>query len=252
LGSLFEGVYFFYGDAMLKAILFDFVQTLGSAADGYKSAEKNSQKKLFKKLGIENWDKYLNLYRDERKKNFLKSDFSRKNVWEALSNYYRKPADNEFFNTLENEYWEIVQKSMKLFPESLDVLGKLKGKYKLGMVCNSQKDGATRALDNDEYRKLENMFDAIVIAGEGDIPAKPDPKPFKIVMEKLNIKPEEAVFVGDDVRVDIEGSKNLGITPVWLKHYSVERNWIEPSFKVIKIIRLDELLEIERLLENSL
>ena len=36
---------------------------------------------------------------------------------------------NDFLDSLETEYWEIVQKSMKLFPETLSVLENLKKKY---------------------------------------------------------------------------------------------------------------------------
>ncbi len=236
---------------MLKAIIFDFVQTLGTAADGYRDAEKNSQKKLFEKIGRPCWDEYIELYRNERKEHFLRSDFSRKNVWISLCSHFKAEPDNDFLNRLEDEYWEIVKESMRLFPESLEVLGALKKRYKLGMVSNSQKDGSTKALDNDEYKKLEKLFDVIIIAGEGDIPAKPDPAPFSMVLSGLGVGAGESVFVGDDLRIDIEGSRNAGITPVWLKHYSVERNWPEPSFDVVQIKKLQELLEIEKLLKKT-
>ena len=57
---------------MIKAIVFDFVQTLGTASDGYKAAEKKAQKKLFEKIGINSscWDEYIDLYRKERKEHF--------------------------------------------------------------------------------------------------------------------------------------------------------------------------------------
>lgn len=231
---------------MIKAIVFDFVQTLGDAAEGYKDAEKSSQKKLYDKLGLDSWDKYMDLYREERKQHFLRSDFSRKNVWIKMCGHFNVPLDNKFLDQLEYEYWEIVKNAMKLFPEAYDVISKLKGKYKLGMVSNSQKDGSTKALENEEYKKLEKLFDAIVISGIGDIPAKPDPTPFKMVLEKLGVEPSDAIFVGDDFRVDIEGSKKVGMTPVWLKHYSVERNWPEAAFKVIEITNLEEVLDIEK------
>lgn len=238
---------------MIKALVFDFVQTLGSAADGYKTAEKKSQKNLFERIGTIgiSWDKYIEDYRKERKEHFMRSDFSRKNVWIKLCVKYKAPVDEGFLIQLEDEYWKIVGSSMHLFPEALSVLEKLKTKYKLGMVSNSQKDGSTKALDNEEYRKLEVLFDAIVIAGEEDIPAKPDPLPFRIMLEKLGVTGKEAVFVGDDMRIDIEGSKNAGLIPVWLKHYSVERNWPEPSFQVPEINRLEALLELDNILKYT-
>ena len=166
----------------IKAIIFDFVQTLGSAAEGYKAAEANSQKKLFEKLELADWERYKEIYRKERKEHFLRSDFSRKNVWLKLCSVYKKEADNDFLDILENEYWDIVQKSMKLFPETLSVLGELKKKYKLGMITNSQKDGSTRALDSDEYNKMIRYFDHIIISAEGDIPAKPHIRPFEMML----------------------------------------------------------------------
>jgi len=241
---------------MIKAIVFDFVQTLGTAADGYKTAEKKSQKELFERIGTIgtigiSWDEYIEDYRKERKEHFLRSDFSRKNVWIKLCSKYKASVDEGFLMQLEDEYWKIVANSMRLFPEAVSVLEKLKTKYKLGMVSNSQKDGSTKALDNEEYGKLEVLFDAIVIAGEGDIPAKPDPAPFRIILEELGVKGEEAVFVGDDMRIDIEGSKNAGLIPLWLKHYSVERNWPVPSFPVPEINRLEGLLELDNILKYT-
>ncbi|MDX9800673.1 MAG: HAD family hydrolase [Spirochaetia bacterium] len=236
---------------MIKAIVFDFVQTLGTASDGYKAAEKKAQKKLFEKIGINSscWDEYIDLYRKERKEHFERSDFSRKNVWLKLCSSFDAPVDLNFLMQLEDEYWETVRKSMRLFPETLTVLKKLKENHKLGMVSNSQKDGSTKALDNSEYRKLELLFDAIVIAGEKGIPAKPDPLPFNLIIEKLGVKKDETVFVGDDLRVDIEGSKNAGLVPVWLKHYSVERNWPLASFPVPVIKQLDDLYKLDNILK---
>lgn len=236
---------------MVKAVIFDFMQTLGCAADGYKHAEKNSQKKLFEKLELHCWDEYMELYRDERKNHFLRSDFSRKNVWVRLCSHYKEDPDPEFLSQLEEEYWEIVKNSLKLFPETVETLEQLKKKYRLGLVSNSQKDGTTKALDNDKYRKVEKYFDAVVIAGEDGIPAKPDPLPFRMVLDKLCVRPEEAVYVGDDYRIDIEGSKGAGMIPVWLKHYSVERNWPVPAFRVAEITTLNELIEMDKLIKKA-
>ena len=137
---------------------------------------------------------------------------------------------------------------MKLFPETLAVLSELKKNYLLGMITNSQKDGSTRALDSDEYNKMAEYFDYIIISAEGDIPAKPHPKPFKMMLEKLDVKAGEALFVGDDLRVDIEGSINAGMKAVWLKHYSVKRNWPESGFNVPAIDNLEKLFDIDKLI----
>jgi FMN phosphatase YigB (HAD superfamily) len=40
---------------------------------------------------------------------------------------------------------------------------------------------------------------------------KPHPDVFKYVLHKLNVQPEEALFIGDSVEVDYKGAENIGI-----------------------------------------
>lgn len=230
---------------MIKALIFDFVQTLGDAASGYKRGEKNSQKKLMAELGITESEEFLENYRKIRKKHFLASDFSRKNQWLELEALYGKKTGVGFLNRLEDEYWAFVQDAMKLFPEVEEVLDSYRGRYRLGVICNSQKDGVSRALESPEFDRAVKFFDHVILSGENGIPAKPDPAPFKMMLEKLDVTPEEAVFIGDDYRVDIEGAVNAGIAPVWLKHYLVERNWPENSLNVPVITDLRQLSDLE-------
>jgi len=41
--------------------------------------------------------------------------------------------------------------------------------------------------------------------------SKPHPDIFKYALRKLKVRPEEAMFVGDDVKVDYKGAKNVGM-----------------------------------------
>lgn len=40
---------------------------------------------------------------------------------------------------------------------------------------------------------------------------KPDPKPFLVALERLKLKPEQVLYVGDRVKTDIEGAKAVGM-----------------------------------------
>lgn len=40
---------------------------------------------------------------------------------------------------------------------------------------------------------------------------KPHPDTFKYALRKLNVRPEEAVFVGEDVEADCKGAENIGM-----------------------------------------
>jgi putative hydrolase of the HAD superfamily len=91
------------------------------------------------------------------------------------------------------------------------------------------------------FPEVSAYFAALIIAGEDDVPAKPDTRAFKGCLEKLQIRPSEAVYVGDDWRNDICGAQDAGLHPVWLKHHAVQRNYPEVACDVPVISSLHEL-----------
>jgi FMN phosphatase YigB (HAD superfamily) len=52
---------------MLRAVLFDFGQTLVNSADGFRAAEKKAQARIFRHLRITSWERFLANYRRIRK-----------------------------------------------------------------------------------------------------------------------------------------------------------------------------------------
>ena len=63
----------------------------------------------------------------------------------------------------------------------------------------------------------------------------------------MGVAPSEAVYVGDDWRIDVCGSRDAGLNPVWIKHESVKRHWPEVEPDVPVITRLDQLHQLELL-----
>ena len=51
--------------------------------------------------------------------------------------------------------------------------------------------------------------------------------------------------MGDDYRIDICGARDAGLYPVWLKHYSVRRNWPQVQTSVPVITSLNQLLDLD-------
>lgn len=47
--------------------------------------------------------------------------------------------------------------------------------------------------------------------------AKPDPAIFLAACEALNVAPSEAVYVGDDLHLDVAGAQQAGLRAVWLR-----------------------------------
>ena len=87
----------------------------------------------------------------------------------------------------------------------LDLIRKLRGRYKLAILSNSPPD-LTRWLVDWEMRDL---FEVVFCSGdEGMI--KPDPAAFKLMLERLGVEPGEAVFI-DDTPEHVEAARKLGI-----------------------------------------
>ncbi len=233
---------------MIKAVLFDFGQTLVDSATGFRTAEKEAQARIFSDLSLTSWDTFLSNYRRIRKEFHAKSLFSRKSIWEEVYFYYCLAPDLTRLETWENRYWETVKAHTTLFPESGPVLEILNSRYKLALITNTQGQQTGKTHRISQFSNLERFFKVIIVAGEGEVPPKPDRGPFRLCLERLDVIPDEAVYVGDDWRIDICGAKDVGLQPIWLQHHSVNRNWPAVETSVPIITSLEQLLDLEHVL----
>jgi putative hydrolase of the HAD superfamily len=87
----------------------------------------------------------------------------------------------------------------------LDLIRKLRGRYKLAILSNSPPDLSRWLAD----WQMRDLFDVVFCSGdEGRI--KPDPAAFKLTLERLGVEPGEAVFI-DDTPEHVEAARKLGI-----------------------------------------
>lgn len=234
---------------MIKAILFDFGQTLVDAADGFRAAEKAAQAKLFANMSLTLHEDFMANYRRFRKEFHDRSNFSRISLWREVYFYYCMKFDDRLFETWETEYWETVKAKTIVFPETIDVLKRLSSTYQLGLISNTQGQRRTGTHRLSQFPELEKYFKVIIIAGEDGISPKPDGQPFHLCLKELDVNPEAAVYVGDDYRIDVCGSLEAGLHAVWIQHYSVNRTWPDISTSVPIITRLDQLLDVENMVD---
>ena len=230
---------------MIKAVIFDFGQTLVNSADGFRTAEKQAQDKLFKILGLTIREDFMKIYRRLRKEFHGRSDFSRYSLWREVLYYYCLAPEAGQLERWETEYWETVKTCTTLFPEAEEVLEYLNAHYKVALITNTQGQKTEGTHRISLFPELERFFEVIVVAGEDGIPPKPHPEPFCRCLAKLKITAGQAVYVGDDYRIDICGARDSGLHPVWLKHHSVQRNWPKVQTTVPVITSLKPLLDLD-------
>ena len=93
------------------------------------------------------------------------------------------------------------------YDDVLPGLLRLKGKVKIGTVSNGNAD--LQAIG------LAHHFAVSVAAHQLGL-AKPDPAIFLAACEQLEVAPHEAVYVGDDVLLDVRAAQQAGLRAVWL------------------------------------
>jgi putative hydrolase of the HAD superfamily len=234
---------------MIKAILFDWGQTLVDSARGFRSAEKQAQDRIYRDLAITDRDAFMQRYRSIRRECHKQSKLSRVTIWREVYWYYCREAETDKLEQWEVDYWQTVKACTRVFPEAVSVLRPLARQYRLALISNTQAQAGAQAHRIDAFPELARCFEVVIIAGENDLPPKPDARAFELCLERLQIAPHEAVYVGDDWQNDICGASKVGIHPVWLKHHSVKRNYPEVISDVLVIMSLDELPDL--ILSNS-
>tara|TARA_B100000427_G_C15479496_1_gene582272 strand:+ start:570 stop:1280 length:711 start_codon:yes stop_codon:yes gene_type:complete len=128
-----------------------------------------------------------------------------------------------------------VSYSMVLYPDVIDSLIKLKSlNFKLGLISNMDKLGSELL---NEF-KLSEYMDICVTSKEANV-EKPDPQIFNLALSKLNIKPEEAIYVGDQILSDVEGASNAGMTPVLL-----DRENSHVNYENLKVTNLEDFIRL--------
>ena len=234
---------------MVRAVVFDFGQTLVDSACGFRTAEKQLQARLVAELPNVAPDAFLDYYRRQRSEFQQLSDFSRKALCLAVLEHYGCPADQAAAERWENDYWETVRSKTREFPEARSVLQELKDSFRLGLVTNTQGQGKAGTHRLRDFHELLTCFDAVVVAGEAGVPEKPDPRPFLACLERLGCPPSEAVYVGDTWRIDLCGARAAGMNAIWLQHHATQRTWpaVADDFPIIH--SLDELLRFPLLWE---
>jgi len=127
----------------------------------------------------------------------------------------------------EAEVWEMVTKQWKINPglfqrmrrgalskkrwnkELADFVSGLRPSYKTAILSNAGSDA--RKMFNDVFQ-IERLVDQVIISAEERV-AKPDERIYQIAIDRLGVRPEEAVFV-DDVPENVAAAQRFGMKAI--------------------------------------
>jgi putative hydrolase of the HAD superfamily len=142
----------------------------------------------------------------------------RKELFTGLVGHFELPSG--LAETLLNDYRAGFPSACLLFADAAQTLSFLRAAgLKLGLITNGSVRMQSRKL---ECLALSSMFDTIIISDAEGI-HKPDRQIFHRALEKLNVTPARAAFVGDHPEVDVAGARAAGMQAVWRRDARVSR-----------------------------
>ncbi len=138
-------------------------------------------------------------------------------------------------------YRKAKSASLVLYPNTqYTLITLIKKGIKLGVVTDAPRLQAWTRL---VQLNLHHFFD-VVITFDDTGKTKPSPEPFILALQKLNIKPCEAIMVGDWPERDILGGAKIGMKTVFAKYGDVfGTKDSEADFEINDIRELIDIIE---------
>ncbi|MHB1156117.1 MAG: HAD family hydrolase [Phycisphaerales bacterium] len=172
----------------------------------------------------------------------------RENVMEVIAGklvkqlYDREPTVEQLERMLQTRL-EVFVESIETSPEVIALLGRLKKRYKLGLVSNYPCGRAIRA--SLDRTGIGAYMDVVVVSGDvGHV--KPHPRPFEAALSQLNVAANEAIYVGDNWLGDVQGAKRLGMRCAHIVQWDTPEKFDRQPGDHEPDYVLGNLLELER------
>ncbi len=228
----------------IQVVVFDYDGTLVDYAESREASLKAAAIALSMRLGVMEFSVANALARVQELME-MRQMLDRDIWWvEAARELGRELAQTDA-QEITDLYWREWKKRSRPFPDSVPVLRSLKNMgYRLAMVANTDGKPGMKMRRIKEGCLDLSFFELIMIAGD-DVPdAKPSPQPFLAVSRALGIEGSEAIYVGDDARVDVPGARESGMFTV-----IVSRRGITPE--VPPDVLIGELDQLPYMLRNA-
>lgn len=134
---------------------------------------------------------------------------------------------------------------LELYSGVKETLKKLKKKYRLAAVSDGQTAWAYPEL---HAVGLTKFFDPIIVSGDFGY-RKPDPRLYKKALKQIGARPDETVFIGNDLYRDVFGAQSVGIKTVFFKSNQGDHDFSARPDVTIK--EFSGLVDAVRLLDGQ-
>ncbi|MGA4719731.1 HAD family hydrolase [Fictibacillus nanhaiensis] len=213
---------------MIKAVLFDLDGTLLDRDTSVKKFVEDQHTRLSSVLSHIPKKMFAKRFIELEENGYVWKDKVYQKLAEELAVRRMPPGE------LLDDYLTQFKYHCTPFPNLISMLEELKKKgYRLGIVSNGY---GVFQYDTIQALGIKEYFDTILIS-EMEGLRKPDPLVFERAAERLNVKTEECMFVGDHPKNDLEAARNTGMVAVW----KTSPHWKEAEAADYTIEDLSEL-----------
>lgn len=136
------------------------------------------------------------------------------NRWDSIVlKHLQIIADQKLVTEIQTRWFNYAD--CEAYPDVKPILAELKTRgFKTGMISTAYEEDITAISKKAGLPK--DLFNVII--GANTIKKeKPHPDVFKYALRKLNVKPEETLFVGDSIDADYRGAETVGIRAVLIQ-----------------------------------
>lgn len=221
------------GIKVIKGIIFDLFGTLVDNKNLYSKISKEISEDSHQDFESIH-EEFINLYKLLFKDYHLSSFKPEKYYYGEIIKVFKEKYDLE--KTVE-EYLEHMYDAFAEMPpyEDTSVLEKLYDEYKIAILTNADNYFVEKLL------KKRNIKYHSLITSEGAACYKPSKEIFEFTADKIGLKFEEMIFIGDVPEVDIAGGQNAGVYSLL-----IDRENRHPDFKP----SIDSLTELDGLIHR--
>ncbi|MRH43282.1 HAD-IA family hydrolase [Aquibacillus halophilus] len=218
---------------MIQAAIFDLDGTLLNRDESVKLFINRQYERLNNQVGHIPKERYVTRFLELDKRGYVWKD----KVYQQLVDEFN--IDKLTWKELLQDYISEFKNNCVPFANLTQMLEKLKSSnLLLGMITNGY---GQFQLDNIKALGIEKYFDVILIS-EWEGIKKPDPEIFYRVIKKLDISPNESLFMGDHPMNDVKAAQNVGMKGIWKKNF--QWNNVDADYIV------DDLAEVPSIIEN--
>ena len=222
---------------MIKAVIFDLDNTLLDFISMKESAVSSAVQAMIE-AGLDldeksSYERIITLYQE--------TGWENQQIFDIFLKEKTGEVDNKYLAAAIVSYRRAREATLRLYPDvqrTLNVLAKMG--IKLAVVSDAPSREAWMRI---YYLNLHHVFD-LVLTFDDVGERKPSPKGFEMALEKLGIKTDEALMIGDWPERDVAGASKLGIKTIYAKYGdtfgTVESgaDWdVENIYEVVGIIK---------------